>query len=399
MPYRSIRKTFYKSELEKLYIDAQISENESLIHQIENSLLDDITSKQLCLLKNNIRTKDDIKKALMKIENQNITNSIITCLTVENDLKLHPDIKKIIFSSEPIAFFIGTGISNLLNIPLWGDLAKLAIEELKKEHFLNETEATKLKNEYLSPKQVISIFHSIYKEDKSKLKEFYHNKLSSNGMIVRNPYILLKKLENIIPKDVIKITTNLDKEWENVLNRKNTVSDKEEKPSVENDIIPIFCNFTKGAKFETNKLYKIHGSIDDIDNSIMTARDYVEKYRDEKGLKGFLEEFFDKYNVIFFGTSLQEIEILEHIIKGKEKRRKYYAIIDSNYGDDNLFRIKQNYYNDINIKSIPFYIDFQGFQRFNLVIENWIKEIEDYLSPNFIKKAKIIDEVMLDDFE
>ena len=138
----------------------------------------------------------------------------------------------------------------MLNIPLWGDLAKLAIEELKKEHFLNETEATKLKNEYLSPKQVISIFHSIYKEDKSKLKEFYHNKLSSNGMIVRNPYILLKKLENIIPKDVIKITTNLDKEWENVLNRKNTVSDKEEKPSVENDIIPIFCNSYGTSKKE-----------------------------------------------------------------------------------------------------------------------------------------------------
>lgn len=389
---RSIKKTLSNIELESLFKDAEITD-EVLKLRIKEKLFDNLYTKRFYLLKQTIKVEENITEVLTDIGNDEIIETVKNYLTVKDDLELDEDLKNKLSNSEPIAFFVGTGVSNLLGLPLWNGLSNKAIDHLKKQNYINDFEANRMKKDYYNPKQVISIFHDLI-ADEAKITEFYNEALKQKkDLKIENPYKLLKSLESSINKPIIKITTNIDTEWETELNKTgNTiVSDGAEVDETANDFQIIYEDFNRDMIFDESKLYKIHGTIEHINKSIMTVKDYVKGYRDNDGLKGFLERVFNEYNVVFLGVGLQEFEILEHCIK--ESGKTHYALISSNFGEDNLFRIKQNYYSDLNIKAIPYYKDFQGYERFNIIINNWIEEMNSLIPADFYDKVNIIDGV------
>ena len=198
---RSFRKSLSVFELESLFESINKYRQKSnidlidkgTIHKLKKNLFEDLSSKAILLLKQSIRKIENIDTVLEEIEDKELIIAIKTFLTVKEDLEIDEDLLTLITGSEPIAFFIGTGVSNLLDIPLWGQLADKAIDYLKDECYINNVEAKKLKNEKNNPKQIISIFHDLVTS--TKRQEFYEKALKADVKGKANSYELLKTFE------------------------------------------------------------------------------------------------------------------------------------------------------------------------------------------------------------
>ena len=80
----------------------------------------------------------------------------------------------------------------------------------------NYSEELKLRNEKYQAKQIMSIFHGIVK-NKAEVGKFYQNHFKVRNRVRNNPYQLIADIEHALQKPVIKITTNIDSEWEKYL--------------------------------------------------------------------------------------------------------------------------------------------------------------------------------------
>jgi len=384
----SIRKTLFKDELRFVQIKHNLSgpEIDQIIHSIfENPL----TLAKQYLLKREINTLEDLSSEVNKVStNKEVIGAINTLFSVQDDLNLPVELKNLFLKNEEICVFVGAGISKLLEMPLWRELADRAIEYLHRTNKINYFEYHRIINDVIDPKQKLTIFHNLLTKNTKEAKKFYESALKANSN-KRNPYDLLVEL------DWVKVTSNIDNEFYNALNRKLEQSLKV-KPvlSQESKITP------KPAKkefndFDVNKLnyetiYHIHGSIDNLEQTILTTKDYIEEYYSDSGrLKTFLKDLFNEYSVIFIGYGLEEFPILEHVIKNS---KNHYAIMGTYQNEMNLFRLNSEYFKTLNITPIPFYLDFNGYDRVVNMLDLWIQIIRDSRSKDYYQKIKDIDE-------
>jgi hypothetical protein len=243
----------------------------------------------------------------------------------------------------------------------------------------------------------MSIFHQIVKSE-SSLEKFYKDHFERKDNKFGNPYEILLKIENALAKPIVKISTNIDLEWERIL--KDESEKQKQNQTEEGQAIKAhhfytqskYFDFTGEQKIADDILYQIHGSLNKINRTIITTEDYVRNYRDEKGLKGFLAKLFKEYVVLFIGSGIQEFEILEHCLI--ESQNKHFALIGTQLGEDNLFRIQRGYFDGINIKAIRYYLDFQGYDRLLIVLQSWVNEIAAIKKKTFYDEIRLIDEVM-----
>lgn len=393
---RSIRKSIAVNELNYILQSNNIQEAER--SRLILDLFDTPETENFYLLKENIRTLKDLESVVRNIlvqDNQAV--GVIKIFSVLGDLIIPPELRKRLLGNEKLAFFVGAGVSKLLGIPLWNDIASLSIDYLRNNNRINHTEELRIKNEKYSSKQIMSIFHQIIR-DKGKIKEFYEKHLKSNDDVTHNPYELLFEFEEALAKPVVKISTNIDCEWEKVLkDRSEKQKQKQDKTGKLLQAQSYYSEtqssgFSKDQKIDPRVLYQIHGSLNDIDNAILAASQYVKHYRDDNGLKGFLENIFKEYIVVFIGSGIQEFEILEHCIE--HTPFEHYALVASQTGEDNLFRIRKAYYKDVKVNAIPYYIDFQGYERLFLIMQSWIEDIRSAKTKLFYDDIKLIDEVL-----
>lgn len=394
---RSIKKSISVNELNYIFYLSKVSDEQR--SRLIPELFENPQAEKTYLLKEEILTLTDLEDKIRSVIDQpDCIIAIKEGFAVNDDLTIPIGLREKLLGNEKLAFFIGAGVSKLLNIPLWNELADEAINYLKDKHHINQTEASMLKSEKYSAKQVMSIFEQII-TDKKEFKSFYKKYLSGTNTETENPYELLFQIEKALAKSIIKISTNIDLEWENVLKNKSEKQQQEQSREGQTTYGQLFytqtqySNFNKGQKLEGNVLYQIHGSLHDLGIASITTSQYVNNYREDKGLKGFLEDLFKDYIVLFIGSGMQEFEILEHCLK-EQSQTEHYALIGTQMGEDNLFRIKKAYFKDINIKAIPFYLDFQGYNRLLLVLKSWENEIISFKEKQFYDDIKLIDEVL-----
>lgn len=392
---RSFNKSIAVNELNYIFQSSSIEESER--SRLIPELFEDPKAERIYLLKDNIRTLKDLEaKIRLIINQQDSVTAMLHGFSVKDDLCIPHGLRDTFLGNVKMAFFVGAGASKLLKIPLWEEIADQAIDHMKEHNYINHSEAMQLKNERYTARQVISIFHQIVKDKSRKL--FYERCLAGKSNDKGNPYELLFLLEQALAKPITKITTNIDLEWENIL--KDETAKQKQRQSFEGKIIDHDSyyenaqrsDFKRGQEIEHKILYQIHGSLRDLDNSIMTTSQYVNAYRDENGLKGFLEDIFSTHIVLFIGSGFQEFEILEHCLKHSPSR--HYALVGTQMGEDNLFRVKKAYFSELNIKAISYYLDFQGYDRLLLVLRSWVDEITSHKKKQFYDDIRLIDEAL-----
>jgi len=385
-----MRKAIFRNELNYIFETnkVKLSDRQKVVAALfENPL---IISKQY-LLKDEISNLDELDKKIKEIVKEEKTvGSIKTLFIVQEDLECPEEIKKLFLENKKIGILVGAGVSKLIKLPLWKELADTAIKYLYEENLINYFEYQRIMNEVTDPKQKLTIFDSLLPRKNNKSKQFFNDILSIKDPPTENPYEILAKF------NAIKLTTNIDKEFYNALTKHlqqlPSVSSEGTEGSTPQQIKKAKIqvkNFTS-KYFDSETIYHLHGFIDELEDTILTTKDYVEAYYNNKnGLKTFLNDVFREYSVIFIGYGLEEFPILEHIIRGS---RQHYVLIDGYLNELSLLRLKRKYFEILNISPIHYYLDFNGYHRLYTVLNSWIQQIEEARNKEYYQSIKLIDE-------
>ncbi len=394
----SIRRTIYRDELHYVL---EVHKNNLTKYDRQNitkSLFDNSleASKQL-YLKEEIKKIHQIKDVLSAvISDVKIVGMILSLFLVDEDLRIPPDIEKLFLKNEKIAVFVGAGVSKLIGIPLWSDLAFKAIEYLLNENIISYFEYKKIQNEVISPKQKMTIFHDFLPKTSYKAIQFYKDKMGMDNMNneVINPYDLL------VDFDWIKITSNIDSGFFMSLDRaaleyKRNIDLEELMKIPQQKTNRILGDFNEKTPVDSDTIYQIHGSLDNIPETVMTTRDYIEAYyREKSGLSSFLSKIFSEYNVIFVGYALEEFEVMERVLAATKDKTKRYVLYPTYLNEMNYFRAMKKYFENLDIEPIAYYLDFNGFKRLNDVLSSWLKHIVSKQGKGYYKNIHDIDEAL-----
>lgn len=371
-----------------------IVQKNSLTDGDEDKLLDALFSgiksdvSEQYLLKDTILTERDINSALNGFLDQ-VRADITQIFIISSDLQLPKGLLESLDQKEKVALFIGAGVSKLIGIPLWNELAIQAIEYLFQKEHISYVESDRLRRES-SPRSILSILHQTL--DKESLKGFYTYAFKPNSHKL-NPYDCIAKVK--IPK----ISLNLDEElWKSMCSQSTSLhsSTEEEIEKVELKFPQRECEyFDKNTPIEKNRLYQIHGSINTLDkHCIVTMENYLQSYYgSDIGLNEFLQKLSHEYKLIFLGCGMDEMELLGPIVGGG---KRHIVTAGTFIGEKRYFEIQREYYEkNLKMEVHGFYLDFNGYDRLYMLIKSWMEKIDFEMRRDFYSKLGDIDGVIL----
>ncbi len=269
-----------------------------------------------------------------------------------------------------LVLFVGAGVSMLLELPSWSDLAWKALHALREKGLLNFSELEQLKN--LEPKKQLSIAKLIAEENEHDLDltGYFKEKVEGNS--------IYKSINDI---GCACVTTNYDEllaprfqEAKDDLVK--SMSIKPKKVIRISDKSEFFARHLD----EPGTVVHLHGAISRPETMVVTTKEYLEHY-DHENVRHFLRELFAKKIVLFVGYGLEETEILEHILRNgavestRDRRRfalqGYFRSHESLY--DNLHQYYEKYFG---VHLIGFIRDHKDYAQQEAIIRDWVPQIQ-----------------------
>lgn len=220
--------------------------------------------------------------------------------------------------------FIGAGLSKNAGCYDWDTIVKrmLCHPIVKSKNFID---ASGFSNE-----ETIDICYKIFKDENGE--RYYWDIIIDAFIKDPQKYIdeykpIIEKIKLISPLPII-ITTNID----NCMTESRCF-----------DGSSIFYRFSDliHSNMTAGAIFHVHGSIYDIENSLITKSQYLQRYRDPSFIS-FLENIFSNYNVVFLGYSLKDYEIKKIIQNANMHSVKQHFIVtpDDEYNSSEKIGIK-----------------------------------------------------------
>jgi hypothetical protein len=130
---------------------------------------------------------------------------------------------------------------------------------------------------------------------------------------------------------------------------------------------------------------------------IITTGDYLTHY-DDKFVKDFLTNLFNKYTVVFLGYGLEEIDILEYILKkgqtsDETNRKRFYLEGFFGYQEELCKNLMDYYKNYFGVHLLGFKRDKNDFNQLTEILRKWSSELK-VSSPALVDDLSFIDEVL-----
>ena len=287
-----------------------------------------------------------------------------------------------------LVLFIGAGLSAQMGMPSWKDLAAEALNDLRKEKFINYSELEQLKA-LGDPKKQLSIANIIAEENGTSLDlvQYLNIEPSDEGIY---------KYVNDIGCSCV--TTNYD----SLL--KPRYVDPSKKDGASTPVTPprVFTiDETLMAKLKNpGTVIHIHGSIDMPSEMVVTTSNYLEHY-DSEYLQHFLGELFEKTVVLFIGYGLEESEILEHIlrrggVRGESAEIRRFVLQGFFKSATPLYHSMCKYYRrSFGVQLIGFDRDRHNYEQLEEIMKRWSEQIE--VRPQaLVEDLDFMDEVLGD---
>jgi hypothetical protein len=228
--------------------------------------------------------------------------------------------------------FVGAGASVLGGCPTWGKLADDALQKCIRADKFNFGQHEQIR--HLAPRLKLSIARALEAEHSleinyAELIEPPRYEDQANG---RRVYSSLAKLAKTF------VTTNYDR-WLNTeimaetptLEGSTSAEESTSRGPRTRTLYIDTKDFTLSNLNKENSVFYIHGSVSDPSGMVMTTRDYIRQYANdrtadaekENRLLTFLEALFQNKTVLFVGYGLEDLEIFEYVVqKAKQQSSK-----------------------------------------------------------------------------
>jgi len=266
-----------------------------------------------------------------------------------------------------LCFFLGAGVSQLIGCKGWKEVATNLIEkcfELKCVNFRQRESILALND----PKKIITVCYNILcsKDHKDIFFERIEQCLQTNSALceTQNIYKELSVLPSLLP--AVYLTTNIDTNFDFAFKNAVVFDEKDFNP--------------KNIYFD--KLYKIHGTIEQRNSIIFTVPQYLQRYRNAD-FGAFLTQIFTSYSIVFLGYGLEEFEILDFLVTkmGRGIVGLNHCILLPYYkGENYLLDYDTDYFKPLGIQVIGFEKDENGYAQLYNVVKKWKKDLTELTS-------------------
>lgn len=289
--------------------------------------------------------------------------------------------------------FIGAGASVLAGCPNWADFADGVLKSFVKNGKFSFGQLAQIR--HLSPRIKLSIAQGL--EAKHNAPIDYSGIIDPRGgydnEIGRRIYGALTQLGHTF------VTTNYDA-WldrEILSSKPISISVNQQTTAAETPTRrTAFHNpndFTPANLNKQHTVFHLHGSLEDPTNMVITTRDYVTHYANERRTNDgspiqenriliFLDHLFSTKTVLFVGYGLEELEILEYVIqKGQmlsktDQAEARHFVLQGFYGhEEELMKSMTQYYKQCDIQLLPFRKDQRDFRQLVEVLEEFAAQI------------------------
>lgn len=273
-----------------------------------------------------------------------------------------------------LVLFIGAGISRLVGGPSWDEFAGKVLAQLTPTPL--DYHQQRLLKSISDPRKQLSLAKIIEKVSQKKIN--YHKIFTEIDIPAENIYKYINRFECSF------VTTNYDKliEPENVNGR----------PETEWRIYNRSGVLAANLDVPGNVMH-LHGCVDSPENMIITTKDYLDHYSSDE-VPAFLEHLFSKKTVLFLGYGLEELEILEYVLKSARREPKNQFrlfILQGFFNADNwLFEQLRNFYLDsFHAQLIGFPLDFESHRQQVEIIKKWVEKLK-FNDPALIDEATMM---------
>lgn len=273
-----------------------------------------------------------------------------------------------------LVLFIGAGISRLIGCPSWDGFAQEVLAQLTPQ-VINYHEK-KLIESIPDPRKQLSIAKIIEKES-ANFSVDYKKIFEQKNDKEENIYKYINKYSCSF------VTTNYDKFI--CPDHMNGRSETEWRFHRRDEILAANLD-ARGS------VVHLHGCIDRPESMVITTRDYLSHYSSGE-IPKFLTHLFSRKTVLFLGYGLEEVEVLEHVLKNShqaENGNVRLFILQGFYNSDlSLFnKLKKFYKDSFNADLIGFPLDFKYYDQQVEIIKRWQEEL------TFID-VSLVDEVAI----
>jgi len=273
-----------------------------------------------------------------------------------------PEIENAAQSGE-LVVFVGAGISRLINCPSWDGFADKVLDQLVPEgidyHELSQISGIK------DPRKRLSIAKIIARKRKLKID---YGSVFSVTLQPGNVYSCLNSFNSSF------VTTNYEKYLRP--DSRTVHPEAEWRFYRRNELLNLTLD-------KNGNVVHLHGCLDDPESMIITTKDYLEHYS-SKEVETFLRYLFEKKTVLFLGYGLEEIEVLEYILRrgqvatrtGNEPYRRY--ILQGFFNAEMaLFELLREYYREsFGTELIGFPKDYKNYHQQVEILAAWSKKLK-----------------------
>lgn len=282
--------------------------------------------------------------------------------------------------------FVGAGASVLAGCPTWGQLADGALSACIEADKFNHGQLEQIK--HLLPRMKLSIARAIEAEHNLKIDydKLVNPKSYTSNDAGQRIYRSLGKLGRTF------VTTNYDA-WldAEILDSKLSLADAPSDqdttaatPKVRRRIVSV-NEFTPANLNQPDCVFHLHGSLVDPGGMVMTTRDYIKRYANDRrsadpALENrtltFLEFLFQQRTVLFVGYGLDDLEILEYVVQksrqqsSAEMPQARHFMLQGYFSHEyELMRSMTQYYAQCDIELLPFRRDHRNWAQLTEVLE------------------------------